>query len=540
MTGPGAGGPAPARLRSGIVRRDGVDPTSRGDDSAGRPYGGAGIPPNGSGDRGPAGGPPRSTQAGSTAGHGSRGGAATGRGGHQERTAGHRGRAAGDTPDHRGPAMSRGDGTESTPSRRGDDLAADTAGRRVSDLPGSAAGSVDAPDSRTVRIQVVGGRREAREAAPPRRRARRAVIVVLALLLLLAVVAGGGWYLYHSIYATPDYEGQGTGDVVIQVHDGDTTSQIGAELARRGVVAAQASFTEAAAGNDRIRSVQPGYYQMRLRMSGASAVGLLLDPGARVGQLEIRGGVQLDDTRAPEGAVTPGVLSLIAQATCATIDGAKKCLTADELRTAMAKTDPAQLGVPDWALADVAKAPPTRRLEGLLVPGRYDVEPGASAADVLRGVLATSVDRIDATGVVSGAAKVGMSPYQVLVVASLIEKESTIADMPRVARVIYNRLGAGQRLELDTTINYPLDVPSLYTSPANRAKPGPYNTYLNTGLPVTPIAASGKDSVAAALAPADGPWMFFVPCAKDGTSCFAVTFAEHQANVAKAHANGVF
>ena len=81
-----------------------------------------------------------------------------------------------------------------------------------------------------------------------------------------------------------------------------------------------------------------------------------------------------------------------------------------------------------------------------------------------------------------------MLPYDVLVVASLVEKESITADMPKVARVIYNRLGAGQRLKLDTTINYPLDVPSLYTSPENRAKPGPYNTYLNTGLPPTPIA----------------------------------------------------
>ncbi len=404
---------------------------------------------------------------------------------------------------------------------------------------GEIEGSLGDATARTVRLQAVGGRREAREAARPRR-ARRAVIVVLALLLLLAVVAGGGWYLYHSIVATPDYQGSGTGDVVVQVHDGDTTSQIGAELARRGVVAAQASFTEAAADNDRIRSVQPGFYQMRLRMSGASAVALLLDPGSRVGQLEIRGGVQLDDTRAPDGAVTPGVLSLIAQATCTTVDGTKKCLTVDALRTAMAKTDPAQLGVPDWAVAEVAKVPATRRLEGLLLPGRYDVAPGSSAVDVLRGLMAASIDRIDATGLVSGAAKVGMSPYDVLIVASLVEKESIISDMPRVARVIYNRLGAGQRLELDTTINYPLDVPSLYTSPANRAKPGPYNTYLKTGLPVTPIAAAGSDAVAAALAPADGPWMFFVPCEKDGTSCFAVSFAEHQANVAKAHANGVF
>jgi UPF0755 protein len=395
-------------------------------------------------------------------------------------------------------------------------------------------------EAHTVRMQAVGGRREAREAARPRRRKGRGAIVMLAVLLLVGGIAGGGWYLYHSLFVTPDYQGSGTGDVIIQVHDGDTTSQIGAELAREGVVEVTASFTEAASGNDRVRSVQPGFYQMRTRMSGASAVTLLLDPSARVGQLDIRGGVQLDDTKAPDGAVTPGVLTLIAQATCATIDGAKKCLTADALRTAMAKTDPAQLGVPQWALADVAKAAPTRRLEGLLLPGRYDVEPGTSAVDVLHGLLGASVDRIDATGLVSGAAKVGMSPYDVLIVASLVEKESIVSDMPKIARVVYNRLGAGQRLELDTTINYPLDVPSLYTSPANRAKPGPYNTYLNTGLPVTPIAAAGQDAVAAALAPADGPWMFFVPCQKDGTSCFAVTFGEHQANVAKAHANGVF
>ena len=391
----------------------------------------------------------------------------------------------------------------------------------------------------TERMEVVGGRRARRQAARPRR-ARRAVIVVLALALLLAVVAGGGWYLYRSLVSTPDFPGEGTGAVLVQVHDGDTTSEIGAELARRGVVAVQASFTEAAADNDRIRSVQPGYYQMRLRMSGASAVALMLDPKSRVGQLEIRGGVQLDDTKAPDGVVTPGVLSLIGRATCTTVDGAEKCVTADQLRTAMAKTDPAQLGVPEWALADVAKALPNRRLEGLLMPGRYDVAPGASAADALRSVVTASADRIAATGLISGASKVGMSPYDVLVVASLVEKESITADMPKVARVIYNRLGAGQRLELDTTINYPLDVPSLYTSPENRAKPGPYNTYLNTGLPPTPIAPAGSDAVAAALAPASGSWMFFVICEKNGTSCFADTFAEHQANVAKARANGAF
>jgi UPF0755 protein len=371
-----------------------------------------------------------------------------------------------------------------------------------------------------------------------RRTGRRRAIVLLAAVILLGVVAGGGIAVYRSFFsATPDYPGPGEGDVVVQVQSGDTTRAIGQELLAKGVVASTAAFTEAAAGDGRIRSVQPGYYRLRQQMSGVGAVALMLDPAARLGVLDIRGGVQLDDTRSPDGVVTPGVLSLISKATCGA-DGT--CVPVEDLRKAMMTTDPAALGVPDWALAAVRKAPPERRLEGLLRPARYDVPPGASAADVLKALLATSVASFEKAGIEAGAQKIGMKPYDVLVISSLIEKESIIEDMPKVSRVLYNRLGSGQRLQLDTTINYPLDVPTLLTSPENRAKPGPYNTYLNAGLPVTPIAAAGADALAAALAPADGPWMFFVPCEKAGTSCFAVTFAEHQANIAKARANGVF
>jgi UPF0755 protein len=306
-------------------------------------------------------------------------------------------------------------------------------------------------------------------------------------------------------------------------------------------VAGAAAFINAAeADGDRARSIQPGYYQLRSRMSGEAAVELLLDPASRVGQLEIRGGVQLDDTRAPDGTVAPGVLSLIAQATCLTVDGAQRCVSVDELRAAMTGTDPAQLGVPSWALADVAKADPRRRLEGLLVPGRYDVQPGLPAADVLRSLLETSATRLEASGLVAGAQSIGTTPYQVLVISSLVEKEAITPDMAKVARVIYNRLGAGRRLELDSMVNYPLDLQALRTTEADRAQPGPYNSYVVAGLPPTPISAPGKEAIAAALAPAPGPWLYFVRCQTDGTSCFAETFAEHDANVALARTNGAF
>ena len=87
--------------------------------------------------------------------------------------------------------------------------------------------------------------------------------------------------------------------MVVRVQEGDTTRQIGRELTEQGVVAGAAAFINAAeADGDRARSIQPGYYQLRSQMSGQAAVALLLDPASRVGQLEIRGGVQLDDTRA--------------------------------------------------------------------------------------------------------------------------------------------------------------------------------------------------------------------------------------------------
>jgi UPF0755 protein len=372
-----------------------------------------------------------------------------------------------------------------------------------------------------------------------RRTGRRTAVLLLAVLLL-GGVAAGGVYTFSTWFATPDFEGDGVGVVVVEVQDGDSTTQIGNELARNGVVAAAASFTEAAKDEERIRSVQPGFYQLRRQMSGASAVALLLDPASRVGQLDIRGGVQLDDTSAPDGTVAPGVLSLISEATCVQQDGAQQCVSVDQLRAAMIETDPAQLGVPEWALEAVAAAEPRRRLEGLLAPGRYDVPPGSTAVDVLRGLLATSAARLEATGLVSGARSIGSTPYEVLTIASLVEKEAINPDMPEVARVIYNRLGAGRRLELDSMVNYPLDLQALRTTAEDRARPGPYNSYAVAGLPPTPIAAAGREAIAAALEPAQGPWFYFVRCRTDGTSCFAETFAEHDANVREARANGAF
>jgi len=166
-----------------------------------------------------------------------------------------------------------------------------------------------------------------------KRRRRRLAAAALAVLLLVGGVIGGGYLLYQEFFGVPDYTGDGGSTVVVQVADGATGAQIGGALQRADVVKSVEAFTRAAADEPRIRAVQPGYYLMRSQMSGDAAVARLLDPATRVGQLEIRGGVQLDDTSNPDGSVVPGVLTLIANSTCAELNGQTRCLSADDLRT---------------------------------------------------------------------------------------------------------------------------------------------------------------------------------------------------------------
>ena len=375
-----------------------------------------------------------------------------------------------------------------------------------------------------------------------RRRSHRRRVVLLAALAAVVLVAGTAWYGLRELRAmrVPDYPGAGAAEVVVRVEQGDPTSAIATRLVSEDVVASARAFTRAAETNPRIRSVQPGYYQMRNRMSGAAAVTMLLDPASRVGQLDIRAGTQLDDVRQPDDTVTPGILSLLSRASCARIDGTRSCASVEQLREAMMQSPPAELGVPEWAAGAVARVDPGRRLEGLIMPGHYDVRPGSSAVDLLAQVMATSTTRLQGAGMPDIATPTGFGPYEVLIIASIIEKEAIASDFGMVSRVIYNRLATPMPLQMDSTINYPLDRQQITTSDADRARPGPYNTYIAPGLPVSPIGTPSTEGINAAVQPTPGPWVYFVKCQPDGTSCFALTFEEHQRNRTAAVANGAY
>lgn len=196
-------------------------------------------------------------------------------------------------------------------------------------------------------------------------------------------------------------------------------------------------------------------------------------------------------------------------------------------------------------------------LEGLLFPDTYQISNADNEAQVVER-MATLMERVAGSqeDLVTGAEALGRTPYEILVIASMIEKEAKLAaDRPKIARVIYNRLFLGMNLQIDATLYYQGDRDTPF--PVLRQTPGPYNSYLNPGLPPTPIANPGRASIQAALNPAPNPppgdpicqelddptrdcvYLFYVLADESGGHAFAATIEQHEANIQAAIEAGV-
>ncbi|HME49863.1 endolytic transglycosylase MltG [Mycobacterium sp.] len=386
-------------------------------------------------------------------------------------------------------------------------------------------------------------RSERMRAQRGRRRRRAAASIALAVLIVIVVAAVFlGSKLWHNVFGSgSDYSGAGKNDVVIQIHDGDSTTAIGQTLHDHQVVATVRAFVDAAHGNSSMSSIQPGFYKLRTEIPAADAVKRLTDPQNRVGKLVIPEGRQLDDVQdVKTNAVTEGIFSLIARASCADLDGQRRCVPIEDLRRAAANESPSLLNVPAWATKQVAAMNSDhRRLEGLIAPGTWNIDPSSTPQQVLASLIESSANQYAQGGLLDTANQLKMSPYQILTVASLVQRESKPADFPKVARVIYNRLQARQKLEFDSTVNYPLDRQEVATTDADRASATPWNTYVKEGLPGTPIGSPGDPALNAAERPDPGDWLYFVTVDMQGTTLFTKDYQQHLANIELAKRNGV-
>ncbi len=315
----------------------------------------------------------------------------------------------------------------------------------------------------------------------------RKLAPVLAIVFLLVVVVGGGYAgftVLHGILVPPDYTGSGTTPVTVQIQEGDSVSLMGKRLKDADVVKSAKAFVKVAKNEPSATGIQPGYYQLKLHMAAKSALTLLLDPASRAGRLVF-----------PEGKRASEIMSMLSKKTHIPLRNFQK-----------AAKNPKALGLPSYANGNV---------EGYLYPFTYDPSPKATATQVLRDMVtqykkvATSID------LENQARAIGMTPHDIVTIASLVQAESgTADDMPKISRVIYNRLHNPQpwmhKLQLDSTVMYGLGKYGIVATAQDLKSTSPYNTYNRDGLPPGAISNPGETALKAALNPAKGPWVYFV------------------------------
>ncbi len=327
-------------------------------------------------------------------------------------------------------------------------------------------------------------------------------------LIVLGMFAALGLYAYNWVQHQIDPGKQGAA-IEVSVPSGTSGSELGVLLHNEGVIG-NANVWRVWSQLNPIAKFQAGKYNFAKNSSFSEVVAVLAKAPTVPQQQPL--------------TIPPGLrITQIAQRV-AELPG----------RDAQKFIDATKSGVIKSALLPNESS---KNLEGFVVAETINFD----LNDDENRILAKLVDEWDnvgrETGIMSAQEKVQYSPYQVLIVASLIEREAKFDDeRPKIARVIYNRLKAKMYLQLDATTVY--DLGGGVPTAADLKKDTPYNTYTNKGLPPTPIATPSAASIKAALAPAEGDWIYYVVTEADGRSSFANTFAEHKRNIAKGKKNG--
>lgn len=348
----------------------------------------------------------------------------------------------------------------------------------------------------------------------PQRRGCRRALVVLAVLAVLTLVTS--WVAWSWVQGRIDPAGPPGDEVMIEIPEGTSTAGIGRVLADAGVIS-DATVWSWYTKLRSVPSIQAGSYRMRLNSSFPEAIDdLSVDPLPPDMAL----------VTIPEGLTQAQIVERLA--------------------------DP-ESGVPGFtveavqaAMADPSVRPPIlpadKPLEGVLFPETYAYEEGDTELDLVKRMVDEFQEVAGEVDLEARAAALGRTPYEILTIASMVEREAGIPeDGPKVARVIYNRLAVDEPLGIDATSCYEKgEIPCQLTT-AELEDNTPYDTRRQRGLPPTPIASPGRASIEAALAPTEGDWFYYVLDAEknDGSSFFTASQAEFEEAVQRCKEAGL-
>ena len=331
----------------------------------------------------------------------------------------------------------------------------------------------------------------------------RIALLVVAGLVVVVVVVGGLW-----VRSEADPSGPRGPQVIVTVPPGSGASQLASTLQSKGVISSSLAY--------RIWSqlhsppgVLSGSYAFQ-KNSGFGLVDSVISGGPNVFPIDVPAGFTVSEVAARVGQLPGHDASAFLQ-----------------VATSGAVRSP-------WQPAG------STNLDGLLGTGEYTVVPGESDTALLTLMVARFNAQAAEVDLAGRAAALGITPYQAVTVASIVQKEGFIVkNMGPVARVIYNRLAADMPLQMNSTVLYSEGRDGGAVTNKDLALRTPYNTYLNKGLTPTPICFPSRQALEAALHPPPGSWLFFVLVQSDGTEAFADTFAQQQANEALAQQRGL-
>jgi UPF0755 protein len=316
--------------------------------------------------------------------------------------------------------------------------------------------------------------------------------LLLALIGGIAVVANFDWIRgqYQKLTAL-DYQGSGTGEVVVRIEAGEDGLAVAQKLFEAGVVRDTDSFYRLLLERNPI--FYPGSFTLKLQMSNEAALAAVTDQ-ANILSFEVT---------IPEGYRAVQIFTELSRITDIPID--EFWSAAENL---------GELGIPEEA--------PT--IEGYLFPATYSFDLKATASDM----ISIMVKRMERALGEAGVAKEDW--HEVLTLASIIQREAKQEpDFYKVSRVFANRIAVGMPLETDPTISYSYDGTDMSDATREEQIAYGYNTYLVGGLPPGPISSPGELAIDATLNPIDGDWLYFVTInLATGETKFSETLAEHE------------
>ncbi len=314
--------------------------------------------------------------------------------------------------------------------------------------------------------------------------------------------------------------GTGTVPIPFTIEPGETATSVANRLEEMGLISDAGLFTLYMRYNGIDKSLEAGDFELTASMT--------MPEIARALQRAI---VREVVVTVPEGWRAEQIAEMLED---------EGIMDASTFMAAVRLGDPVALGIGQYNF--LSDRPPGASLEGYLFPDTYRIPARAKPADLLRSML-TNFDEKVPMQLRAAATASGLSLYQAVVLASIVEREAVQADeRPLIASVYRNRLSGycapevgGAYLQADPTVQYARGRPGdWWWKPASveeyKFVQDPYNTYLNPGLPPGPIASPGLSALEAAIRPAETQYCFFVATGEDGRHVFARTFAEHEVN----------